>query len=105
MSVNITSNILQCKLDLSKWEGYIVNFKSNNFENKLHQTVNAVSLDDLGYLSNCLYTNVDDTWKYLTLKLVLVLTNYKNSKTLIDPMLKAPVFIYQTKSYIILLND
>lgn len=36
MSISIASNILQCKPDLSKWEGYTINLESDNFENELY---------------------------------------------------------------------
>lgn len=44
--VGIASNVLQYEPNLSIWEGYAINLVSNNFENELHQAVNAASLDD-----------------------------------------------------------
>ncbi len=105
MLVSIASNILQYKPNLSKREGYSINLESNNFKNELHQAVNAAGLDDLGCLSGCLYTDVDDAREHSTTKLVLALVNHKNSGTLINFASKASVLSYQTKSYIIPLND
>lgn len=42
MLVSIASNVLQYKSDLIKQDSYAINLKFDNFENKLHQTVNAV---------------------------------------------------------------
>lgn len=61
MPVGITSNVLQCNPNFSKREGYVNNLESNNFKNELHQAVNIASLDDLGCLSDYLYTDADNT--------------------------------------------
>ena len=103
--IDIASNILQYKPDLSKQKGYAVNFQSDNFKNKLYQLVNVAGLEYLGYLSGCLYTNTDNAQEHPTTKLVSALVNHKNSGTLIDLMSKALVLSYQTKGYIIPLNN
>ncbi len=104
MAVGITSKHLQYKPVLSKRKGYVVNLESDNFENELHQAVNVAGLDDSGYLSGCLYTDAEDAREHPTTKLVSALANHKNSGTSIDPVSKASVLSYQTKSYITSLN-
>ncbi len=94
MPVDIASNILQCKPDLSKREDYAVNLESDNFKNVLHQVVDAAGLDDAGCLSGCLYRDADNARELPTTKLVLILANHENSGTPIDPVSKAPILSY-----------
>lgn len=46
----------------------------DNFENNFHHIVNNIEIDDSGGLSSCLYTNIDDTQEYPTMKLVLTIS-------------------------------
>ena len=82
--VGIASNVLQCELNLSKREKYVVHLESNNFENELYQMVDATSLDDLHCMSGILYTDNDNAKEHPTTKLVLRQANHKNSRTLIN---------------------
>lgn len=59
----------------------------------------------MGCLSNCLYTDTENAQKHLTIKLISVLANHKDSKTTINPASKAPVLIYQNKYYVKPLNN
>lgn len=103
--VDIASCILEYKSNISEQEGYAVDFESNNFENKLHHIVNTTSLNDSGCLSNCFFIDVNDARKHPTTKLILVLANYKDSRTLINPGSEVPLLIYQNKDYIKPFND
>ena len=74
-------------------------------ENKLHHIVDATGLNDLGCLSSCLYTDIDNAQEHPTTKLIPALTNHKDSKIPINPISEAPVLTYQNRGYIKPLND
>lgn len=103
--VGIASCISQCEFDISKWKSYVVYLEANNFENKLHYIVNATGLNDLGCLNSCLYTDIDNIQEYLTIKLISILANYKNSEIPINPASEVLVLIYQNRGYDKPLND
>lgn len=103
--VGITSRILQCKPDISKWEGYAINLESDNFENKLNHVGNTASLNISACLGGCLYTDIDNAWKHLTTKLISVVENHKDSGISIDHASKVLLLTYQNKSYMKPLND
>lgn len=94
MPVGIASNVLQFEPDLSKWEGYAINLESDNFKNELHQSIDVTALDDLGCLSGCLYTDIDNAQGHPTTKLVSIPANHKNSGTSINPTSKVPILTY-----------
>lgn len=71
----------------------------------MHYAVDAVCLNDLGYLRDCLYTNANNAQEHPTTKLILILANHKDSKTPINPASEATVLIYQNRDYVKLLND
>lgn len=71
----------------------------------MHYTVEPVGLNDFGWLSNYLYINIDNNWKYVTIKLVSVLAKLKDLKIIINLLSEIPVYIYQNKSYIKPLNN
>lgn len=100
LPIGMAGNVLQYKPDFSKREYYAVNLESNNFDNRLHQAVDATGHNYLGCISNWLYTDTDNIWKHPTTKLVSILINYKNLGTSINTISKVSIFIYQTKSYI-----
>ena len=89
-----TSHILWCKSDISKQEGYFIDLEADNLKNELYHAVDDTSLNDLGCLSDCLYTDADDIQKHLTTKLISALANYKDSEIPIDPISKAPILTY-----------
>lgn len=60
VSVGIANCVLQYKHNINKQKGYYINFKANNFENKLYYAVDNTSLNDLGCLNGFLDTNVDN---------------------------------------------
>lgn len=91
----------QYKLDPSKWKDYNMYFESNNFENILNQVINIASFDNLGYLSDYIYTNANNAWKQPTIKLISILANHKKY----DFSSNALVLFYQIKGYIISLNN
>lgn len=43
----------------------------------MHHIINDADVNNSGLLSSCLYTNANDIWEYPILKLVFVITNYK----------------------------
>ena len=59
-------------------EGYAKDLNIDNFEKNLHHTMNDLGIHDSSLLNRCLYTNVNNTRKHPTIKLVLAITNHKN---------------------------
>lgn len=55
-------------------------------------------------LSGCLYTDVDNIWTNPILKLVAVVTNYKNN-TVPSQDIDLPIITYTNNSHLISLND
>lgn len=105
VSVSIASYILQYKPDIRKQQGYSIDLEIVNLENELYHTVNATSPNDLWYLSNCLYTNANNTQEPLTTKLISVLANHKDLEIPINLISKAQILMYQNKSYVKSFND
>lgn len=58
---NISNKVLQCDENRQEREGYVADLETENFENDLHYVVSNTGINDSGLLSNCLYTNLDDT--------------------------------------------
>lgn len=48
--------------------------------------------------------DVDDTWIYLNLKWVFIITKYKNN-AIFNNNIKLSIFTYTNKDYLILLNN
>lgn len=71
------SYVLYYIADFDEWEEYIINIKIDNFKKKLNYTMNDIGLNNSGLLSDYLYTDIDNIWKNLTLKLLSTITNYK----------------------------
>lgn len=48
-------------LNLNKKKSYIINLKFGNFKNKLYYFMNTTTLNNITYLSNYLYININNT--------------------------------------------
>lgn len=105
MLIGIASNVLYCKPDISKKNGYFINLKANNFEKKLYHVVDLIALNNLSCLSSCLYMDIDNTQNHPTTKFISSVPNYKDLKTPIDPTSEILVIIYLNRDYFKLLND
>lgn len=105
MSIDNTGYILLYKSNFTKKKCYAINLKANNFENKLHHTVDVPRLNNSSCKNKYLYTDADNAQKQLIIKFVLTLIKYKDPEIHINPALEKPVFTYQNKGYIKLLND
>lgn len=82
----------------------MANFKINNFENKLYYAINDTGLNDFDLLSGYLYIDTDNAYKYLILKLIFAVTNYKWDEAS-NQNLNLLILIYKNNSCLILLND
>ena len=98
-----TSNrVLQCNDDIQERQDYVANLETDNFKNNLYHSVNSVGISDFSVLSGCLYTDMDDTRKHLTIKLVLAICNHKKKNNNQD--VNTPILIYKNPSRVIPLN-
>ena len=65
--------------------------------------MNNTKISDSNLLSSYLYIDVDNTQKYLIIKLVSAITNHKRKFNNKD--INIPIFIYKNSQHIIFLND
>lgn len=56
----ILNRVLQCDKNIYEREDYAANLKVENFKNNFYYNVNSAGIDDLGLLSSCLYTNMNN---------------------------------------------
>lgn len=75
--MGIMSRVLQYDSDLDEREEYAAELGTNNYDNSLHHTMSDARLNTPGRLSGCLYIDVDDARKHLTMKLISAVLNYK----------------------------
>lgn len=59
----------------SKRKGYEADLVENNYENDLDYAIRAVGINELGILSNCIYTDVNKSRQNLYLKLIFAIQN------------------------------
>lgn len=69
--------MLECNDNIQEKKDYTVYLKTNFFKNNLYYAVNSVRISNSGILGGCLYTNTDNTWENLTIKLVSAISNHK----------------------------
>lgn len=81
----------------------MADLETENFENDLHYVVSNTGINDSGLLSGCLYTDVDDTWKYTIMKLVSAITNHKRKSNNKDAY--TTILTYKNSGRVIPLND
>lgn len=77
--IGISFEILQCNYHHKDQKKYLANLNTNNYKNKLYYIVDSVKLDTNKILSDYFYININNTQTYLILKLISVITNYKNN--------------------------
>lgn len=77
--------------------------EADNFENNFYHIASNAEIGDLGLLSSCLYTNINNTQEYSIMKLVLAIINYKNRSN--NDKINSLIFTYQNNKYITLLNN
>ena len=84
-------------------KGWAANVEIDNFANNLHHTANSKKINDSSKLGSCLYTNTDDAWKHLTIKLSLAISNHKTKSNNQDG--NTTLLIYKNASSIVILNS
>lgn len=94
---------MQCDNDNKEWESYIANLEVENIQNELYHVVKNAGLSDSGLLSGCLYSDVDNTQEYHTMKLVSVISNHNRKFINIDT--NNPIFTYKNTGGVWLLNN
>lgn len=70
----------------------MTNLEIDNFKNDPHHTIKSARISDFDLLSNCLYTNIDNNQKHLTIKLVSTISNYKKKSNNQDTNTSIPIY-------------
>lgn len=70
----------------------------------MDQGINNANLNDSDLLSGCLYIDINDIQEYLTLKLVFLVTNYKQVVASSEH-LDLPILTYKNNECFIPLNN
>lgn len=68
--------MVDCNPNNSEKQSYCVNLGVNNFEDDFYAATDQTKLNN-SILSDCVYTDVNQTQKYLTSKLIFAITNNK----------------------------
>lgn len=101
--INISSRVLQYGENMKEREGYAINLKVDNIKNDLYHVASNAGIGDLGLLNSYLYSNINKIYKYLTMILVLAITNEKNRSN--HDKTKFLILTYQNNKCITPLND
>ncbi len=81
--------------DSSEREGYGANLAENNEENDLHHAIGSASINELGILNGCIYTDINESRQNLYLKLISAIFNLSNDNDAEDHNNKTrPVISY-----------
>lgn len=101
----ISFEVLQYDPNYEEQEGYSANFsRVDNYKNELYHILDSARINTDGILSNCLYTNADDTQMHSILKLLSVVINFKNN-ALLNQDSRLFILIYINKSCLTPLNN
>ena len=87
--------------DHSEYKDYTHNLNENNLENDIHIAISDCYKSQSGFLSGCVFSNIDGMCHYLVLKLISMVNNLTNDN---DKKTK-PLIMYNTNSYLKYLND
>lgn len=98
----ISNNILQCNKDIYERKNFAANLDVDNFINNLYHAAYNIRIINFVLLSSCLYIDVNKTWEYFTVKLVLAITNYKTKSH--NNYTHFSILIYKNNRRIISLN-
>ncbi len=103
---SILLRIIVIENDSSKRMGYEANLIENNEENNLYHDIGTVSINELGILSGCIYTNINKFKQNSYLKLISTIDNFFDNNGVEDHNNKTrPVISYNLHSDGKPLND
>lgn len=97
--------------DSAKPKEYRANFSSNNNEINLYHLVNFGNLNNIGFLSGCIYTNINKTRQNPYLKLNLTINNIQiyliaeKNTNLFSQNSSQPIIMFNLRGNQIVLNN
>lgn len=101
---DIMDNIIYCNFNHHECEGYAADLYDSNYENNPDVAITGTSIVRNDINTSCIYSDIDDGWQNLTLRLLSTITNIKVPVSTLDQPIST-IISFCNRDQLILLND
>ncbi len=81
---DISSRVVSMNQDFEEREGYAVDLNTSNDKNNPHYALGTAEMENTGFLSGCIYTDVNEARQNLYLKIVSAINNLQTTPSTVE---------------------